>query len=323
MSASEPAGYGVLESRIGYTFRDRTLCESALTHKSWLNERHGATRTDNERLEFLGDAVLALAVSDMLMKRFPDRSEGELSKTRAALVSEVGLAKAAEGMGLGEWIFLGRGEDQAGGRRKPSILSDALEALVGAVYLDGGFTAAHDVTERLFAEALRDADSSVRFDFKSRLQERSQALLQATPQYTRRRPGGPRPRPPLPGGDPARRPRVRARAGPLEEGGRAERRGPGARCARPRCAAAPGTVTVDRDRDRRRLAAASPPTWSRSAGACATPATRRTWSAAASATCCSGARPPTSTSRPTRAPKRCCRSSARRSRSRPACSTAR
>jgi ribonuclease-3 len=120
----------------------------------------------------------------MLMKRFPDRSEGELSKTRAALVSEVGLAKAAEGMGLGEWIFLGRGEDQAGGRRKPSILSDALEALVGAVYLDGGFTAAHDVTERLFTEALRDADSSVRFDFKSRLQERSQALLQATPQYS-------------------------------------------------------------------------------------------------------------------------------------------
>jgi ribonuclease-3 len=184
MSASEPAGYGVLEGRIGYTFRDRTLCESALTHKSWLNERHGSTRTDNERLEFLGDAVLALAVSDMLMKRFPERSEGELSKTRAALVSEVGLAKAAEAMGLGEWIFLGRGEDQAGGRRKPSILSDALEALVGAVYLDGGFIAAHEVTERLFTEALRDADSSVRFDFKSRLQERSQALLQATPQYS-------------------------------------------------------------------------------------------------------------------------------------------
>jgi ribonuclease III len=183
MSASEPAGYGVLEGRIGYTFTDRGLCESALTHKSWLNERHSPTRTDNERLEFLGDAVLALAVSDMLMRRFPERSEGELSKTRAALVSEVGLARTAEGIGLGEWIFLGRGEDQAGGRRKPSILSDALEALVGAVYLDGGFNAAHDVTQRLFVEALRDADSSARFDFKSRLQERSQALLQATPQY--------------------------------------------------------------------------------------------------------------------------------------------
>lgn len=182
-ASSEPAVYSVLEGRIGYSFRQRALCESALTHKSWLNERHGADRTDNERLEFLGDAVLALAVSDMLMKLFPDRSEGELSKTRAALVSEVGLAKAAESIGLGEWIFLGRGEDQAGGRRKPSILSDALEALVGAVYLDSGYVAAHQVTERLFANALRDADSSARFDFKSRLQERSQALLQATPQY--------------------------------------------------------------------------------------------------------------------------------------------
>jgi ribonuclease-3 len=184
MTASEPAAYSVLESRIGYVFIDRTLCEAALTHKSWLNERHGTTRTDNERLEFLGDAVLALAVSDMLMRHFPARSEGELSKTRAALVSEVGLAKAAEGIGLGEWIFLGRGEDQAGGRRKPSILSDALEALVGAVYLDSGYAAAHQVTERLFGDTLRDADSSARFDFKSRLQERSQALLQATPQYT-------------------------------------------------------------------------------------------------------------------------------------------
>ena len=184
MTASDPAPYAVLESRIGYTFRDRSLCESALTHKSWLNERHGTGRSDNERLEFLGDAVLALAVSDMLMRLYPDRSEGELSKTRAALVSEVGLAKAAETLGLGEWIFLGRGEDQAGGRRKPSILSDALEALVGAVYLDSGFAAAHQVTEQLFVTALRDVDHSARFDFKSRLQERSQAVLQATPQYT-------------------------------------------------------------------------------------------------------------------------------------------
>src|ERR1051325_4522398 len=94
--ASEPAPYSVLESRIGYAFIDRSLCEAALTHKSWLNERHGTARTDIERLEFRGAAVLALAVSDMLMRRFPERSEGELSKTRAALVSEAGLTKAAE-----------------------------------------------------------------------------------------------------------------------------------------------------------------------------------------------------------------------------------
>src|SRR5579872_1263987 len=114
--------YAVLERQLGYVFADVGLCASALTHKSWLNEKHEAGRTDNERLEFLGDAVLALVVSDLLMKRFPLRSEGELSKTRAAIVSEAGLAKAAEGLGLGQWIFLGRGEDQAGGRRKPSIL---------------------------------------------------------------------------------------------------------------------------------------------------------------------------------------------------------
>jgi ribonuclease-3 len=184
MSLPDTASYAPLEGRIGYAFADRALCEAAMTHKSWINERHGSGRTHNERLEFLGDAVLALVVSDLLMKSFPDRSEGELSKTRAAIVSETGLCKAAESLSLGDWIFLGRGEDQAGGRRKPSILADALEALIGAVYLDGGFSAAHDVTARLFAAALRDADVSARLDFKSRLQERSQALLQSTPQYS-------------------------------------------------------------------------------------------------------------------------------------------
>jgi ribonuclease-3 len=183
-AATDPASYAALESRIGYVYSDRSLCETAMTHKSWINECHAPGRTDNERLEFLGDAVLALAVSDMLMKHYPDRSEGELSKNRAALVSEVGLARAAEAIGLGDWIFLGRGEDQAGGRRKPSILSDALEALMGSVYLDGGYAAAQAVTERLFGAALRDAATSARLDFKSRLQERSQALLQSTPQYT-------------------------------------------------------------------------------------------------------------------------------------------
>jgi ribonuclease-3 len=175
--------YGRLEAVLGHTFTNSALCEAALTHKSWINEKHEAGRTDNERLEFLGDAVLALMVSDLLMRHFPDRSEGELSKTRAAIVSETGLARAAEGMGLGQWIFLGRGEDQAGGRGKPSILSNALEALIGAVYLDGGFAAAQRAVERLFEPALTEADKSVRLDFKSRLQERSQALLQATPQY--------------------------------------------------------------------------------------------------------------------------------------------
>ena len=186
------AGYAALESRIGHRFGDPSLCEAALTHKSWLNEAPPAAgRRDNERLEFLGDAVLALVISDLLMRTFPDRSEGELSKTRAVIVSEAGLAKAAEGVGLGQWIFLGRGEDLAGGRRKPSILSDALEALFGAIYLDGGLRAAQSVAERMFGQVLSDAEKDTRLDHKSRLQERAQATLQTTPVYTVVREDGP------------------------------------------------------------------------------------------------------------------------------------
>ena len=135
----EASRYGALLQRLGYQFEDEGLCETALTHKSWLNERPAEARADNERLEFLGDAVIALVVSDLLMRRFPDHPEGELSKKRAALVNEAGLARVAEALTLGQWIFLGRGEEQAGGRQKRSILADALEALVGAVYRDGGF----------------------------------------------------------------------------------------------------------------------------------------------------------------------------------------
>lgn len=184
MTGAPGEAYRLLEAAVGHQFGRPELCQQALTHKSWLNEVHDPGRSDNERLEFLGDAVLALAVSDMLMRRFPERSEGELSKTRAAIVSEAGLASAAESLGLGQWVFLGKGEEQAGGRHKPSILADSFEALVGAVYLDSGFAAAQRVIERLLGSRLDDADRVARQDFKSRLQERSQALLQAAPQYT-------------------------------------------------------------------------------------------------------------------------------------------
>jgi len=119
----------------------------------------------------------------MLMRRFPEATEGDLSKTRAVMVSETGLARVAEDMDLGAWIFLGRGEEQAGGRARPSILADALEALLGAVYLDGGFAPARAVVERLFQRKLENAQLGARLDFKSRLQERSQALLQQAPRY--------------------------------------------------------------------------------------------------------------------------------------------
>jgi len=189
---SQNRAHAALEERLGHAFADPSLCEAALTHKSWVNEAQPAAgRRDNERLEFLGDAVLALVVSDLLMAAFPERAEGELSKTRVVIVSESGLAKTAEAVDLGQWIFLGRGEDLAGGRRKPSILSNALEALFGAVYLDGGLAAAKGVAERLFGNALHEAAKGAELDHKSRLQERSQALLQQTPAYSVVRQEGP------------------------------------------------------------------------------------------------------------------------------------
>lgn len=175
--------YRRLEQQLGYAFTDERQCQTALTHKSWLNEAPRSSRADNERFEFLGDAVLNLVVSDALMQRFPSRSEGDLSKTRAVIVNEAGLADAAARLDLGQWIFLGRGEEQAGGRHRPSILADAFEALVGAVYLDGGFAAAGAVVRALLGPAIDASEQGLRLDYKSRLQERSQALLQQAPQY--------------------------------------------------------------------------------------------------------------------------------------------
>ncbi|MBN2575770.1 MAG: ribonuclease III [Deltaproteobacteria bacterium] len=182
-STQEPSPYAILEERLAYSFRDTALVETALTHRSWLNETLDAARADNERLEFLGDAVLALVSSDLLMKRFPEQSEGELSKARAALVNEAGLARVADAVGLGQWIFLGHGEAQAGGRQKRSLLANTFEALVGAIYLDGGYSAAFRVAERLMEPLLADVPAAANKDFKSRLQELAQGRLQMTPSY--------------------------------------------------------------------------------------------------------------------------------------------
>jgi ribonuclease-3 len=183
-STPQPSPYAILEGKLAYAFRDASLCEAALTHKSWMNESQEPDRTDNERLEFLGDAVLALVTSDLLMRRFPEQPEGDLSKARAAIVNEGGLARVADMLALGQWIFLGRGEEQAGGRQKRSLLANAFEALIGSIYLDGGFTAAFEVTERLFSPIIAEVPSAASKDFKSRLQEIAQAKLQMAPLYT-------------------------------------------------------------------------------------------------------------------------------------------
>jgi ribonuclease-3 len=183
MSILPPTTHAALQAAIGYEFRDAGLCETALTHTSWLNETAAEGRSDNERYEFLGDAVLALVVSDLLMRRLPARAEGELTRMRAGLVSEGGLARAATAIGLGRFILLGKGEERTGGRTRPSILADALEALMGAVYLDGGLAAAAEVAARLFDPMLADVEQHARLDYKSRVQERAQALWQVAPVY--------------------------------------------------------------------------------------------------------------------------------------------
>ena len=127
---------------IGYQFKDENLLRQALTHSSFANEKYLKKHSDNERLEFLGDAVLEVSSSEFLFFHYPDLSEGDLTKLRASLVCEPTLAACASQLHLGEFIHLGKGEEQTGGRARKSILSDALEALIGAIYLDGGFSEA-------------------------------------------------------------------------------------------------------------------------------------------------------------------------------------
>ncbi len=173
MDDSDENPYSRLEAQLSYAFLDRARLESALTHKSYVNENPSWGRPDNERLEFLGDAVLDLVVGHLLMEAQPTRNEGELSKTRATIVNEQGLADVAAELALGEWLFLGRGEEQSGGRRKPSVLADACEAIVAAVYLDGGFDAAFSVVRHLFGERVLQCREAGASDFKTRLQERA------------------------------------------------------------------------------------------------------------------------------------------------------
>ncbi len=132
------------QEKIGYEFDNRNLLLQALTHSSYANEKHMRKLSDNERLEFLGDAVLEIISSDYLFDNYPELPEGELTKLRASIVCEPTLALCAAEMSLGDFLLLGKGEDQTGGRKRKSILSDALEAVIGAIYLDGGFTSAKE-----------------------------------------------------------------------------------------------------------------------------------------------------------------------------------
>jgi ribonuclease-3 len=171
-----------LQQRIAYRFRDPGLLERSLTHKSYANENK--VPYHNERMEFLGDAVLNLAVSEYLMKTCPASTEGDLSRLRATIVSEPALAGIARELDLGAYLLLGRGEEQTGGRDKDSLLGDCLEAVIGSLYLDGGKEASDAFILRFFHETIKKScTAGGSFDYKTRLQEICQERLKLLPDY--------------------------------------------------------------------------------------------------------------------------------------------
>jgi ribonuclease-3 len=184
ISVEDTARLATLEERLGSALADRWTSLSSLTHKSYVNEHRGDGWEDNERLEFLGDAVIDLVVSEYLVSRFPLAREGDLSKLRAAVVDEAGLAAMARALGLGELLRLGRGEEMTGGREKSSLLADSMEAVIAAVFLDRGLPAAHALVDRFLDDAYARAEAgSLDRDWKTQLQELGQARQRSSPRY--------------------------------------------------------------------------------------------------------------------------------------------
>jgi ribonuclease III len=173
-----------LEKKMEYIFREKVHLDRALTHKSHINEIPDQGIESNERHEFLGDAVLDLVISHLLIDRFADRDEGELSKLRASIVNEKALANLAKSFDIGKYLLLGKGEERSDGRQKNSILANTYEAILAAVYLDGGFDAAFDMIRRHFSPVLENAKTMIPFqDFKTLLQEYTQIHFREKPRY--------------------------------------------------------------------------------------------------------------------------------------------
>ena len=189
MEAKDSLG---IEQILQYEFNDKNLLQEALRHSSFVNELGEPQLRDNERLEFLGDAVLNLIVGHILMRRYPDLKEGDLSRDRANLVNESQLAKMARSFDLGLYIQLGKGEIQTHGREKNSILADTFEALMAAVYLDGGFDTAYQIIETNFQPLIEHLRTTANnFDYKSQLQEKAQVDHGSMPNYSIIREDGP------------------------------------------------------------------------------------------------------------------------------------
>ncbi|UCE97155.1 MAG: ribonuclease III [Dehalococcoidia bacterium] len=173
-----------LQNLLNINFRDESLLKQALIHSSYTNENPKTAPVHNERLEFLGDAILGMIIAERLFKLLPNTSEGELTRLRAALVCRSTLYQIAKNKELNRYLYLGRGEEASGGRNKPTNLSRALEAIIGAVFLDNGFSSTTEMVLCLFDEYLKEIDKKgVDIDYKSRLQQITQSKQQKTPIY--------------------------------------------------------------------------------------------------------------------------------------------
>jgi ribonuclease-3 len=180
--------FEALERRIGYKFKDPGLLEHALTHRSRVHEDASGGVFDNESMEFLGDSVLGFVVADMLFRQFPQHNEGQKSKLKASIVSAASLARLGERINLGEFLILGRGEEKTGGRRKSALIADCYEALIAAIYLDGGFEPVRGFINRQFQDLIDEArrsgvEASFTEDYKSALQEQLQRAGKGLPEY--------------------------------------------------------------------------------------------------------------------------------------------
>jgi ribonuclease-3 len=177
------ADLAALQQTLGVSFNDPSLLEEALVHSSYVNE-NPAVATPNERLEFLGDAVLGLVIAEELYRRLPRSSEGEMTALRSSLVRRDALSRLAKAINLGDYLYLGKGEEASGGRRKPANLAGALEAVIAAIFLDQGLTITRTFILRLMAKELNQAiRGGIEPDYKSQLQELVQARYQQTPVY--------------------------------------------------------------------------------------------------------------------------------------------
>jgi ribonuclease-3 len=173
-----------LSRMLGYTFKKPEVLVQAFRHSSYVNEQTDPDLEDNERLEFLGDAVLDLAISHILMEIFRDSKEGDLSKYRATVVNEHRLHQVAQSLALGDYLTLGKGEEGTGGRERPSILADTMEAVLGALYLDAGFEKTKEIIQRLFLPLLEGIETEKAvIDHKSQLQEYTQEVYKTRPEY--------------------------------------------------------------------------------------------------------------------------------------------